>query len=351
MAGALGIGEYEAFITDNRRGDQVVVDLTEDLIRGQWDRALDAISRGEITVAATESCCEKLCKFSPIRHDLLIMRNGFVVWHGPIVRIKHSTSTQTARIEARDVVWWLTRRVVHNDLAFTGDLTAYARLVIEDAMEPDDRGILPHLTIVPGAAEGTRSQNALTVNSYEELRELARTVIDYTTVGKRLIIAPDLYPLGSLPHLGDNDFRGGIELLQDGLDYLNVSHVRGRNLIETRGAASDYYGLVEDILREFSIEDAASAQVAGDIQVEQGEFVPLLIFGEGGAFLSPEAVVDVNDLVPGIITRVTLRSVCPPVEGQDLRLVKVEFNWDNELGEDPGVRFGPIGTVNRQRSR
>lgn len=349
---ALGTGEYEAFVTDNRAGDAVVAELTPFLIRGQWNRFLDEPSTAQVTVGLSPECCDVLCKFGVIRHDLAIVRNGETVWQGPIVRREYAREGNVMRISARDVVWWLQVRVLPRDYDFTGNLGTYIQTVIEEAMAPDERGLLPHLLILPGITSGTRRQDAFSQYAYDELRELARTVVDYTTIGKRLIIGPDLYPLAEVDALGDEDFLEGIQTMEDGLDFRSETFARGQNIITREGGINDYYGLVQGILREFSIKDEGSLQVAAEIDNEQADYPPTLLFGEGGARMAPTAPVEQRDLIPGVITTISLGSVCPPVTQQQ-RLLRVEVNFSSAPGEPDeffGTRWGPIGaTVNRRQ--
>lgn len=79
-----------------------------------WNRILDEISEAvvEIPIATgigQNPCCECLGDIEPWCHELAILRNGEIVWQGPIIKITYGF--EKVVIEARDVLAWLTVRI------------------------------------------------------------------------------------------------------------------------------------------------------------------------------------------------------------------------------------------------
>lgn len=123
------------------------------------------------------------------RHELEVRDNwGRVVWAGPVVDVEDGYDDPSV-VQARDLSCWFDRRFVYRDRTYTQDDLAqiFAQLA-RDALEPDPS---PNISIVTREC-GVLGDRVYAAATYEyagdKLRELARTGVDYTAIGRRLLI-------------------------------------------------------------------------------------------------------------------------------------------------------------------
>jgi hypothetical protein len=320
------------------RGGTTAVTPPLDFTSLRWSRTLDATSdaRVVIDVAEAPDCCQQLEDVHDWRHELLIYRDQERVWEGPISSIDPSSSGEIV-INAHDVTVWLWMRVIHNRLCFAGscgggnpDLSTIAEAIVRDALEPDDPNVLPYLVVMPSGEHGERIYEPLSGYAIDDLDELARTAIDYTALGRSIIIGGPL-TFGQLSQLTCDDFASDVATIEDGLAAATRGIVRGDGVVGTYGGIDPYYGLLERFVEAKDIKDAASARYAATQLVAGANPPPVYVLPPSNSELAATAPVCINELVPGVLVPIAVDCTCRPVSSvMRLAAVKVEFDADGE---------------------
>lgn len=299
-----------------------------------WRRLLDDSSTAQIKIdlaGGDTECCELAGRLRTWGHQIRISRDGLVVWEGPIVHLEYGRDT--LYVDARDVSAWLGRRVIRSVLDFRAktDLSEIARQLIEHGFQRDDPNVMNYLSIEEAKIKGERYYG-LDEPKYvlDELNELARTGIDYTVIGRRIAVFPEL-STNSLPVLRQDDFLDELRVVEDGLGGATYAQVRGSGVTGHFGGTSEFYGLLERAAIEDNILDETTANLRAEAIVEAGNPVPLYVSTPGVARLACTAPVGINQLVPGIRVPVTLDvgEVCRSVS-TTMRLLTVDVNVTND---------------------
>lgn len=357
----LGCGEGRALVTD-RCGERSIVEL-EGITDLRWQRIIDDSSEAQVTVAiggdANTACCQALGDIRSWAHALQVLREDELVWEGPIVDIDYRYDQVT--ITARDVTAWLDVRTTHNPIDYTADsgtgpvdLSVIAQAIISSALSPDDPCILPYLTIVPTGVLGEKELDPDEEIAGDVLRELARAGLDYTAIGRRILIGPDINGIftasgQAFVHLVDEHFTAFPRILEAGTEAATRWIVKGDGDVKASAGGTDpYYGLIEQIATEDQIEHPLLAFVAARSRLESSNPPPVYADLTGGSGLVPEAPVCINDLIPGRLVDLTTRRLCRELT-QSMRLVGVNVRYPGGGTEAVNIILAPPGTLGSQR--
>lgn len=326
-----GCGTNTARIVDRTGG--TIAEATV-LTEVEWNRKLDDTSTARVVISPEGDCCERLGDVRSWRHSLVIWRDGKLVWAGPIIQIEWRLGE--VEISASDISAWLALRVPHSDMTFTDvDLMTVAKTLIEDAFAPDDPGHLVQV-LGPAKVKGSRSYSKDVGQSLDHLLDLAATGIDFTVIGKTIVLLPEDHS-SSIGRLDDNDFPEGLIVAEDGTSLGTRWIVSGDDegtVLGSAGGAHDYYGLLERYIEETSIPDAASAAAAAAARLRASLPVPVFIDSQQ-VTLSPQAAVDVAQLVPGWCIDITSAQTCRKIS-QRLKIVGVTVLENGGDGDTPG---------------
>ncbi|WP_433379507.1 hypothetical protein [Streptosporangium sp. CA-115845] len=308
-----------------------------------WSRVLDDTSDASVTVPYRgEECCELLGKTRTWCNSLIFYRDQQRVWEGPITRIAHRGEDTV--LGARDVTQWLFRRKIRQLLDYTGtnkaDLAVIARLLVEHGFAPDDPNVLAYLWVSSSQIVGERKYAANGGYVLDHLRELARTGVDFTVLGRRIILTGE-GPLGRVAGLTDEHFVGPLTVIEDGLAAVTHATVIGKGIMASSGGVGGC-GLLEYLATEEEIQDVPSAQAEAHALVAAGEPAPVFLEVPDDSQLAPEAPVGIADLIPGVVVPVTSTATCRTVAA-DLRLLRVRVTYTETDGEKVGVTLAPLG--------
>lgn len=356
----LGCGEYRVLITDRCGGNQVC-DLTDQLVGLSWGRLLDETSEATVTIGVggndIAECCGCLGEARTWIRSLAIYRDGSLVWFGPITNLLYKR--EFVVVTARDVSAWLDKRVLHVTQNFVGTRLRDAVLALmTDWLSPDDPcGLLGSLSLGAGlnAVTLTRVMNRLDGSAGDMFRDLARNFLDFTVLGNQIIVDRDL-TYGPFLGLTDEDFQVELEVEERGLEAATQWWVTGNSgaAVGTAGGEDPYYGLLESIAAEDSVMTDSEATTSAEGHLDATNPAPLYVNIPDGAKLSPDAPLCIENLVPGALINVNLRSICRPMLYQGrLTAVKVDYTGGEKGDENVGITLAPIGnlggTVTRNR--
>lgn len=343
MTDAVGCGTHHAAITD-RRGRTVAE--AEVLTKVSWSRRLDMFGVGALEIVPSAGCCGDLGNIRSWHNSMQIWRNGKFVFGGPITGV--GWGTDTVQLAGTDVLGWLARRAIHKDQNYRAtDLVTIAAGLIEDGYAPDDPG---HNVVIKSLAKvnGTRSYYRDASYVLDELVDLADQGLDFTAIGDQIMLmGEDFAPV--VGTLTDADFPEGLNITDDGISTATRWIVHGGQatsegerpaIIGT--ADSGQLPLVEQIVTESGIRSNSDAVAAARSRLASSWPVPLFVDTSQEKTLSPEAAVDVTQLVPGWAVDVHSNSTCRPISTR-MKIQGVKVVETGDEGESVSVQLAPIG--------
>jgi hypothetical protein len=327
VKGALGVGKHRVFVYD--RGGKVMRGEITPMDRMTWHRRRDDMGYAIINMNDfTEESLSLLRDTMCWAHELVIYRDDERVFEGPITRI--SDTPNGVEIEAKDVMAYVYRRIMrqgYNDTNRTirgvkyGPRSVVDRAVqiVMNALAPDDPNVLGYLTAFrfPDDAKQSRVVPDWSRTAWEEVDDLAATAgLDYTTVGRRIILWDTHRPIGRLPELRDKDFDSPPVITEYGMSLATTFGVTNNNGIygyveRSRGP----WGLIEQLASDYAEAEGAAEQIVTAEQRAQKEAnlttqaernisnrwpTPIIVRVPDNSALSAEANIGINMLVPGV---------------------------------------------------
>jgi hypothetical protein len=342
-----------------------------------WERVLDDFSEARIRFRPRkgDDCCGKLKPIFdaqgnllepgiwPWAHELAIFRDGELVWMGPIFSIDETVlpdeSTDFIQITARDFLGWLDRRAIGDNIYFGDDfydLSIIAEAIIRDAFAADDPGVLEHLVIRDSNRKGKRSVRYWEAKSGDELREVARGGLDFTCIGRAIIVgSPKRDETQPSITLRSRDFQAGIEIRIVGAEAATAGIAVGAAPVSEDpeenpedipplkayfGGPDPFFGLIEKWTRSEGTSDLEFLEWVAKNQVSEGNPPPMTLSIPADSGLSPNAPVSIHHLVPSTYFIVAISGTCRALS-QYMRLSHVRVTWEADQAEKVGVTFIP----------
>lgn len=347
-SGRLGCGEPTAFIT--ARCGAGVACVLENITSLQWDRRLDDISAATVTIDLSgdskSTCCLCLADVEPWCHELHIWRDGEEVWVGPVVEIVYSYTKVVVR--AQDSLGWLTVRVPPIDINFTAadvDLTDIGEFIIQTAFAEDTVTCeLDNLHLTPSGFVGKRFWDAFSGSAFDALSDLSDTGLDFTTMGRTIVLAGDTTPFTPLILLNDEHIIGEVEISKNGDIQENRAYVHFDGDLGTPASGeSDFYcyGPIERLHDGDGLQDGVSAGQAADIYVASAGVAPRIMEVPPGSRLSPDTPWTIDQMVCGARVDVAILKTCFTLT-QSFRLTQVECVYNPAQGEQINITLAPI---------
>lgn len=330
--GRLGCGDYTVVVTD-RCGSPRLCELinVSDI---QWSRRLDDVSEATFLVPLSsgkdESCCDCLGDIFPLCHEIQVFRNSELVWCGPVWNVTYRP--EEVEIYARDVLAWTELRVPAGVIDFsvnTAEMTVIANNVLDVAFAEDDPCVLEFVQTFPTTLTdiGIRFE-AFDKTSREQLDDLAGIGLDFTVIGRSVVLGGEDLPVRAVGVLTDDNIYGDIELTKRADFIGNRFYVRyeGDDDAATctangggvppcpavREGDQQCYGLVERLRNDGVPFNVETANQTAQAYVDAGGEPPYIFeFPSGG--VGQDSPFEINDLVPGVRVDVSVRSLCVPV--------------------------------------
>lgn len=365
----LGCGTNRVFLYD-RGGVRRLGEITG-ISSLKWERVRDDISTCNLTVTGWDDDCGAL--LAGVRswvHELVVFREGpngtERVWEGPVTLPTWNADTVT--IEAKDVMIYPYRRVlrtaVNDAYPNTTAVTTRAKEILQNALVYDDPNVLPYLNPQEssGDAQSSRVVRAFDDTSWGVVDDMAaKSGLDYTTVGRSIILWDTHNPLGYLPEMTDGDFSEAVHVSEYGMRLATNYAVTNNNGVygeAIRGYEGDeplYYGHIEMLNSAYGQAEGAAleetltpeAQAALEAKLtSQAERniadrwpTPLVVRVPDNSYLNPELNIGINQLVPGVFiplrSSLALRNVT-----QIQKLDRVTVTQDDK-GEKIAVIMSP----------
>jgi hypothetical protein len=235
-----------------------------------------------------------------------------------------------------------------------------AETIIANALAPHDPNVLPYLTVItaPNDARESRVVPDWATTAWEQIDDLAATAgIDYTVVGRRIILWDTHTPIGRLPTMTDGDFSDPPIVSEYGMQtatFMAVSNGSGvagsvgvDNPDRPDGTPSYYpYGPVEmlasaygaaaassnDTLTRESLRKMVDSLTQQAVRSISGRFpTPLVVRVPDNSTLSPECAIGFQQLVPGVWVPLRATGTCRVVtQWQKLDSVSVTVDENGE---------------------
>lgn len=319
---ALSCERHTAYLYE--RGGLRKIGELDPLTRVKWERVRDDVSSGSVWIGTPgRECAAALALAEAGRHELVIFRGNERVWEGPISRIAYQG--QAVEIEAKDIMFYASRTIIHgeydsrypnNGLVLDRlDRIMTAELARKEALDPP-ANILPHVQLIyasDGVSDAGTAAHTLpfTLTLFDHIDTFAaRGGIDYTVLGRSLILFDTHQKLGQTPQVTADDFIGDLIITQYGAELTtSVTMTDGKGHWGTAGQIDPYYGEWE-VLHEAYDENATQANpdaVPSTAELEsqadraygQGKIPPMVVRVPDNTRLNPAGVLAVSDLVPG----------------------------------------------------
>jgi hypothetical protein len=332
------------------------------LMRCRWERVRDDVSTANLFAPRPDPrCITALKEIEPGRHEIAIFRNGIRVWEGPV-----TLTTEQGReitIDARDVCHYAGRTIMRSAYNNRYPKIAVAvkrlefilrhELARKEALDPAIN-VLKYLDVrnLPGSAKTTRSTKKFEHYVLDEMEEMAwHGGIDYTTVGRKIILFDTDDNIGEGPQITEADFIGDIAISSYGMELATYSAVTdGLGHWGAYGGTDPYYGQIELLHSAYDSggdQNAAATAVSVKELTKQarrnmsGRFpTPVILRVPQNSTLTPGAVERLMDfLVPGVRFPVRASNTYRQLE-QVQKLDRIVFE-ETEAGETAQITLSP----------
>lgn len=349
-----------------------------------WERVIDDYSEARVRFRPMkgDDCCAKISPrwnaagevteagVWPWSHELVLYRDGDPVWSGPIFSVDETVqpdeTTAFIQINARDRLAWLDRRVIHHDMPFAAqtDLTEIAAWIINDSFAPDPVGVVPaNVIVTPSGRLGRRTTRKEEARAGDEIREVARGGIDFTCIGRTIIVkGVRRDPAVGAPELRNRDFQAGVEIRIVGADAATVGYAVGKAPLHADGSAPEegdppvkakavapgvpasgvdpFFGLIESLTNAATSDDPDFLMWMATELIDENYPPPRALSIPEASTLSPDANVSIHHLIPSRHFKITIIGTCTSL-AQYMRLSHVEVTWEPNAPEKVGVTFIP----------
>lgn len=327
IAGTLGCGMNRVFAV--RQGGIGLVGELTGISQLSYGRTRDDISVCTITIQTqgNSNVCQLIRQLTSWRNELVVYRddgNGNITrpWEGPITRIEKGTGYVT--IEARDVMTYVYRRIMKHGYsdAYPRNQTVVFRSqrIIIDALSRGDPNVLRYLTAYqfPDDATESRVVPDYSTTAWEEVDDMAANAgLDYTVVGRRIILFDTHRSIGKLPTMRNGDFSSDPIITEYGMNLATEYGVsNGAGVFGFATKSDTPYGVPIELLVSSYGDTAAAAtdtltpaatqalQASLTSQAQRGISdrwpAPIVVRIPDNSNVMPTATVTLDMLVPGV---------------------------------------------------
>lgn len=362
MAVNAGVGCTNHSVMIYDRGGFTRLFQLEDVIKVQWQRVRDDVSLADVTISSPGPACLRLLEqIEPGRHEMVIFRGSQRVWEGPVTLLAEQQGlTPTVSIQARDVMHYAYRLIMRRAYsnAYPNVVTTVSRAANilrtelarrEGPFEDPPINVLPHLQVIvsPDMARTSRVTKAYQATVFEDLDSLAAySGLDYTVIGRRIVLFDRHVALGRTPVVTQADFLGDVRISVYGMEMATFAAVTGGNgMYGVSGGRDSYYGQWEILDSAYDEEADSTAPTQSELNSQAVRNLsgrvptPIQIRVPENAMINPNGVLTMDNLVPGIQVPVRAKLAIRQVQ-QYQKLSKVQVN-DDASGEKIQITLVP----------
>lgn len=348
----LGCGSWEAYLA-TRGGASVLAQIPFSDLNAS--KRLDDAGSANLSLPVSgpnrSACCDVLELAEPWEHEVICYRDGDLAFAGPVVDT--DATPEGGTIQCFDGFYWMERRFLDADLFLSADASDVFEAIFEAAMSPDPS---PNFSVV-AKASGTDVVREIAGRDFQRasdlLRELARTAVDFTTIGRQIVVGgKDIFTVGigpGVPLIVHDDGVSAPTVNKDGSQFASDVAVFAESdsaspadrIIGRATRSVSRYGLVQSSFSEPLIRDTPSADANALARLEQMQPTPRRV---AVAFTS-EAAFGFDDLIPGrhADMRISQAAGCVSVM-EMMRLMSVDITVSNG-GKDETItgNIVPLG--------
>lgn len=326
-----GVGDYVCMLKSRGGGDVVAI-LDETNL--SFGRKLNDVSAASVEAKSVSG-------IDAWSHELSIYRDQIEVWVGPLQQPQWETDMMS--LVASDLMQWFERRTLSVNISWLNtDAAQIFSAVIDLALAADPT---PNITLGvsdTGVLADRTVKATDRVRAGDILRELSRTAIDFTAIGRHVWAGGTEIP-GTTPFtLVDGDLLSP-KVVSKGSDAVTGASVLGTTstvpIVADVGGVDALYGLVQQTYSESDIKDFNSAQAAAAARTLHGNPPPVYVSG----ILSSNAGCEMAQLIPGTRVTVHLDEIGRPVH-QVMRLAQIDCSVQDG-GEACELTLVPLGEV------
>lgn len=284
-----------------------------------WERVADDISFADITVVNPgPTCASVLSSMEAGRQEIVIFRGPQRVWEGPLTLMTYTRDA--VAIQARDVLHYGYRLAQSRDYdnRYPNITTVVDRAYLELQTELGRReSENPPINVVPYLRKITRSDDAKTSRYtttyqktvFDDVDDMAaNSGMDYTVVGRSIILHDTNTSLGKTATLTENDIIGDIIVTMYGMEMATFAAVTGADgAYGVYGGTDGYYGRVEIVDDAYDEESGTDAPTQAELNSQAQRNLsgrlptPVQVRVPDGSRLSPNCPITIDDLVPGVL--------------------------------------------------
>ncbi|QGZ16726.1 minor tail protein [Microbacterium phage Dewdrop] len=384
------ISRHSVMIHD--RGGKKRINQLIDVTQVKWGRTISDQVVAQITIAGKKSCEAQLKVLNDIeamRHEIVIFRGADRVFEGPVLRVRWFSNRVV--IMVKDVSQYLKGTSLSRDWPrpesgvqelmtdrmeeiINWELTVPYQMEVGTSAVPElvtvprwetldpPANVLDHLEVRRSTTLYTTSATlAFEMTLLDHLNDRARSALNWTTVGRKILIWDSNQLLGQTRRLSDADFYGEIEVYTDGSDFSSINHLSAQRDDEagpqnpgvTQGVGhagrADPYRGVWEYIGTSQTEEGSDQPTQAELNSQARRIdrarreLPLVMKVPSSSGLRLSKDLGIMQLVPGMVMPVSatfnLREVA---QDQLLESVTVE---ETPKGETIQVTLQPAGPV------
>ncbi len=345
---SIGNGEWSAYIA-GRGGSPIKMEIAWSSI--SVSKVLNGSGSANLnipTVAASgAACCEVVAKSEPWRDEVVLYRDDELAFAGPLQTVGGSDSPNCF---APDLFQWTKVRFIEQDMHFDADVADIFHGVFDAAMAEDTS---PNIEISTRQTGVLATRDYLGADLHEAqgaLTELAKTGLDFTMIGRKLVAGGLEIFLQNPTLILHDDGVQSAEPIKDGSNFANDVAVLCATLTTSDTPISgrailgeSVYGKVQRVYTELLIRDKVSADANASARVHAMQPIPQRVH----VTLSPNAPFGYHDLLPGkrIDVRLERAGGCMEIM-ETMRVVQVTTevsNSDSGRSETVSADLIPLG--------
>jgi hypothetical protein len=349
--------KHTAFLFD--RGGLTRIIALDPMVSVSWGRVRDDVSMAQVVLSSPE-CTEIVAEIEGGRHELVIYRGQQRIWEGPITLVIYGRSTVT--IEARDVMHYAYRTIMrsayNNAYPNITRVTTRAKTILQTELarreaESPPINVLPFLKVLERTDDAGTSRATIPFQKtvFDDVDDMAaKSGLDYTTVGRSIIIHDTDIALGRTAPLTEQDIIGDVIVTQYAMELATFAAVSGGNgMYGYTGGPDPYYGLVEILDDAYDEDEGGEPPTQNELNsqairnLKGRNPTPITVRVPDGSTLSPTSPVTIDELVPGVQVPL-LATLTGRRFSQMQKLDKVQVREDSG-GEVISVTLSPAGDI------